>query len=136
MKISTNAEDRQGQIVVVEEMPDNIYSIRFVLESLGHRVGSVSCQSDYLDDIQGLGPDLIIVDMLIPAQGGLTVVEELKRSDLKKIPRLAITADAVALSEAELLGAGFDDVLSKPYTVTQLQEMLGKYVGAAGRNDQ
>ena len=85
MKISKSTEDRQGQIVVVEEMPDNIYSIRFILESLGYRVGSLCCRSGYLDEIRELRPELIIVDMLIPAQGGLTAVEELKSSDLKKL---------------------------------------------------
>jgi CheY-like chemotaxis protein len=67
--------------------------------------------------------------MLIPAKGGLKAISELKSSDLKRVPGMAITADAVALDEEVLLEAGFDDILHKPYTVTELQEKLGKYVG-------
>jgi len=120
---------REGQIAVVEELPDSIYSIRFILESLGYKVGSVACQSDYLERLRDLAPKLIVVDMLIPAQGGLTAISELKRSDLKDVPTMAITADAVALGEEALLEAGFDDLLNKPYTVAQLQEKLDAYVG-------
>ena len=128
MKISKNSEVEQGQIVVVEEMPDNIYSIRFILESLGYKVGSVCCQSGYLDEIRKLAPQLIIVDMLIPARGGLTAIADIRGSKLRKVPCMAITADAVALDEKELAKAGFDEVLNKPYTVTQLQEVLSQYV--------
>jgi len=128
MKISDKAVERQGQIVVVEELPDNIYSIRFILESLGYDVDSVPFQRGYLEEIRKLSPDLIIVDMLIPAQGGLKAVAELKASDIKGVPSMAITADAVALDEDQLLQAGFDEVLSKPYTVSELQRKLHKYV--------
>jgi CheY-like chemotaxis protein len=128
MKDSKNAEVKQGQIVVVEEMPDNIYSIRFILESLGYNVGSVSCQPGYLDEIERLSPELIIVDMLIPSQGGVAAIADLKGGKFKKIPAIAITADAVAIDEKELLRSGFDDILHKPYTVTQLQEKLDKYI--------
>lgn len=128
MKISKKPRVRQGQIVVVEEMPDNIYSIRFILESLGYKVGSVCCRGAYLDEIRSMGPDLIIVDMLIPEQEGLTAIKELKGSVMKSVPSIAITADAVALKESELLKAGFDDILVKPYTVTQLQATLDKYL--------
>ena len=129
MNISRNRSDKEGQIAVVEELPDNIYSIRFILESLGYKVTSVSREEGYLDEIMQLAPDLIIVDMLIPAEGGLKAIAELKSSDLKRVPGMAITADAVALDEEVLLEAGFDDILHKPYTVTELQEKLGKYVG-------
>ncbi len=128
MKIPRNSEVKRGQIVVVEELPDNIYSIRFILESLGYNVASVCYGSSYLEEISELAPDLIIVDMLIPAQGGLKVVAKLKRTKLRSVPCLAITADAVALEETQLLEAGFDDVLNKPYTVTQLEEKLHKYL--------
>jgi CheY-like chemotaxis protein len=129
MKNSKNAHVKQGRIVVVEEMPDNIYSIRFILESLGYNVGSVSCRKGYLEEIERMGPKLIVVDMLIPAGGGLRAISDLRGSGLRDVPAIAITADAVAIDEAVLRKKGFEDVLHKPYTVTQLQEKLGKFVG-------
>ena len=128
MKISRQKDDRHGQLVVIEELPDNIYSIRFILESLGYQVASVSARAGYLEEINALKPDLIIVDMLMPAGGGLAVMSELKGSKLKKTPAMAITADAVAIDEKELARAGFSEILVKPYTVTELQQLLGKYI--------
>ena len=128
MKISKGSDGKQGQIAVVEELPDNIYSIRFILESLGYKVASVTPQQDYIEGIRRMKPDLIIVDMLIPGKRGLEVIEDLVNSDMRGAPSMAITADAVAIEEKELRRLGFGDVLNKPYTVTQLQEKLKKYL--------
>jgi CheY-like chemotaxis protein len=128
MKTSSPKPKQPGQIAVVEELPDNIYSIRFILQSLGYRVDSVSSQKEYLEDLERLSPDLIIVDMLIPAGGGLDVITRLKNSRLQNVSAVAITADAVAIEEQELLAAGFDDVLTKPYTVTELQKKLQNHL--------
>jgi CheY-like chemotaxis protein len=117
-----------AKLVVIEELPDNIYSIRFILESLGYSVASVSAHADYLEEISALKPELIIVDMLMPAGRGLAVMSQLKNSSLKSIPSMAITADAVAIEEEKLAQVGFDEVLVKPYSVTELQQKLGKYL--------
>jgi CheY-like chemotaxis protein len=128
MTIASSRPEKQGQIAVVEELPDNIYSIRFILQSLGYRVDSVSSQKGYLENLEKISPDLIIIDMLIPAGGGLDVITCLKNSSLQNISAMAITADAVAIEEEELLKAGFDDVLSKPYTVAELQKKLHNHL--------
>ena len=128
MKISRQKNDAGGQLVVIEELPDNIYSIRFILESLGYTVASVSAHADYLEEISALKPELIIVDMLMPAEGGLTVMAKLRNSSLKNIPSMAITADAVGIEKDELARVGFDEILVKPYSVTELQQKLGKYI--------
>jgi len=128
MRISKDSDGPRGQIAVVEELPDNIYSIRFILETLGYKVSSVAPELDYLEDIRRIRPDLIIVDMLMPGKRGLEVIAELAASDLRVVPSMAITADAVAIEEKELRKFGFSDVLNKPYTVTQLQEKLKKYL--------
>jgi len=120
------AKDRiPGQrVAVVEEVADNIYSIKFILQSLGYEVGSFSFSDGYLQTLEGFQPELIIVDMMMPGRAGHHAIYEIKNGQLAKVPLLAITADAMEGDEQEVLEAGGEDVLAKPYSVSDLQDKV------------
>lgn len=129
MKKEKEAPGPNSAIAVIEELEDSIYSIKFILQSLGYRVESIAAGADFLGRLQEFAPDLVIVDMLIPNSEGLSVIRLLKEKDFKQKPLLAITAEAVSVEESEIKEAGADEVLTKPYAVTELQEVLEKYIG-------
>ena len=114
------------RIAVIEETADNIYSIKFVLQSLGYDVLSLSAASRYLQPLRQFSPQLVIVDMMIPGDGGYRVIEELRSHVSRKLPVLAITAAAMKGGEEEVLEAGASDTLAKPYAVAELQKKLKK----------
>ncbi len=116
------------RIAVVEEVADNIYSIKFILQSLGYDVASFAASAQYLEDLTQYEPELIIVDMMIPGRGGFSVIRNLCQGTLCEIPLLAITADAMEGVEQEIFDAGGNDVLSKPYSVGELQKKLDKWL--------
>ena len=99
MKIATpGSSAHRREIAVVEETADNIYSLKFILQSLGYQVSSFSYQVDFLSEFRKHPPDLIIVDMLIPNEGGFGVLEKIRKSKFGEVPVLAITAEAVRSS--------------------------------------
>ena len=114
------------RIAVIEETADNIYSIKFVLQSLGYDVLSFSAASRYLQRLRQFSPQLVIVDMMIPGDGGYRVIEELRSRVSRELPVLAITAAAMKGGEEEVLEAGANDTLAKPYAVAELQKKLKK----------
>ena len=114
------------RIAVIEETADNIYSIKFVLQSLGYDVLSLSAASRYLQRLRQFSPQLVIVDMMIPGDGGYRVIEELRSHVSRKLPVLAITAAAMKGGEQEVLEAGASDTLAKPYDVVEFQKKLKK----------
>ncbi len=114
------------RVAVVEETADNIYSIKFVLQSLGYKVQSFSAFSGYLQPLLQFKPRMVLVDMMIPEQGGYRVIREIRSQISKKLPVLAITAAAMRGDEADVLEAGGTDTLSKPYAVAELQKKLKK----------
>ena len=114
------------RIAVVEETADNIYSIKFVLQSLGYDVLSFSAPSRYLQSLRQFSPQLVIVDMMIPGHGGYRVIEELRSQVSPELPLLAITAAAMKGSEEDVLKAGASDTLAKPYPIAELQTKLKK----------
>ena len=70
--------------------------------------------------------------MMIPGRQGYEIIESIRESSLKKVPVLAITAAAMEGDEKDVYEAGGQDILPKPYTVTELQKKLKKWLVAEG----
>ncbi len=118
----------EKKIAVIEEVADNIYSVKFVLQSIGYEVASFSSHDSYESSLKEFLPDLIIIDMMIAGGEGYEVMGQLRKSSLKKVPILAITAEAMEGEEEDVYKAGGKDILSKPYTVKNLKEKLKKWL--------
>jgi CheY-like chemotaxis protein len=121
-------ETKNQRIAVIEEIADDIYSIKFILQSIGYDVDSFSSRNSTLDAVNEFSPQLIIVDMMIPDGEAYQIMKELGKSRLKKVPILAITAQAMAGEEQDVYKAGGQDVLSKPYEVSDLRKKLKKWL--------
>jgi CheY-like chemotaxis protein len=127
MKISTGSALQSRKVAVVEEAADNIYSMRFILQSLGYQVISLPFQTDYLSLLEEFQPDLVLIDTVISTGDALRVIAEI-RSDkiLKETCLVAVTAAAAAVDATDLEKAGVRCVLTKPYTVAELQTALNQ----------
>lgn len=115
-----------GKLAVVEESADNIYSVKFVLQSLRYEVESFAVSSDFLSGIQNADPALVVVDMLMPDRTGFGAIQRLRRT-FPDLPIVAITADAMEGGDDEdVRKAGASAVLRKPYSVPELKKLLEK----------
>lgn len=123
---------RMEKIAVIEEVADNIYSIKFILQSLGYEVNSFSCASGYLKDLEDFEPKLVVVDMMIPHRIAYAVIREVTATLPDEVPVVAITADAMEGEAADVFEAGGQDILAKPYSVAELQEKLKKWLPCDG----
>ncbi len=119
-------EESEMKIAVIEEVADNIYSIKFILQSIGYEVASFSSHDAYQLSVKEFLPHLIIVDMMIVGGAGFAVIRELHKGSLKKVPILAITAEAMEGKEEDVYKAGGQDTLCKPYTIKDLKKKLKK----------
>ena len=116
------------RLAVIEEKTDDIYSVQFVLQSLGFRTRSFSPQSS-IAELIGFEPELIVVDMMISGGGGYRVIRQIRRAGkLAQVPILAIAAAAMEGSAEEILAAGGQDVLTKPYSMAELRGKLDQFV--------
>ncbi len=127
-KLQDKKEEQEKKIAVIEEVADNIYSIKFILQSIGYEVTSVSSRDSYQPMLKEFLPDLIIIDMMIAGGGGYHAIRQLGQSSLKKVPILAITAEAMEGKEEDVYQAGGQDTLCKPYTVKDLKKKLKKWL--------
>ena len=75
--------------------------------------------------------DLIFMDIQMPVMNGYEAAEAiraLEREDLKKIPIVAMTADAFADDIKRAKDAGMNDHISKPVDIERLEEALKRWV--------
>ncbi|MBD2292953.1 response regulator [Anabaena sphaerica FACHB-251] len=112
-------------ILIVEDHDDSLLLLSYALELLGCRF---ICQNDSSSTIlvaKEYQPDLILLDILLPGMNGLEVVRHLKHESLTcHIPVIAVTALAGREQEERILAAGFDDYLSKPYMLEDLEAII------------
>jgi CheY-like chemotaxis protein len=128
MKNPDELKASEARIAILEESAENIYSMKFILQSLGYAVHACVAGKGYLRDLVDFQPAVVLVDMLMPNDTGLVLISELRRSSLKDVAIVAVTAEAVPISEDELRAAGVNDILTKPYTVADLQESLNQHI--------
>jgi CheY-like chemotaxis protein len=120
---------RPPLILAVEDNEDNLVLLSYALESLGCRL---ICQKDSLTTVvvaKEYQPDLILLDILLPGLSGIDVMRSLKREPLtSSIAAIAITALASEEDKERILQAGFDDYISKPYMIEDLEAMVRNYL--------
>lgn len=65
-------------------------------------------------------PDLIVLDIMLPDQDGLSILKKLKMDhETKSVPVVMVTAKATELDTVKGLDAGADDYLTKPFGVME-----------------
>jgi CheY-like chemotaxis protein len=114
------------KIAIIEESTDNLYSLQFILRSLGYDAVSLTAREDLLRHLAKIHAEVVLVDMLLPGDVSLPLIGLIRKAVGKGVRILAISADAVPHSEEEIKAAGADAVLMKPYNVSDLQAELGQ----------
>ncbi|TVP61856.1 MAG: response regulator [Nodularia sp. (in: Bacteria)] len=118
-------DPQQPLILVVEDHDDSLLLIGYALESLGCRFICQNDSSTTLLVAQEYQPDLIMLDILLPGLSGTDIVHYLKQEPLTaEIPVIAVTALASREDRERLISAGFDDYISKPYMIEDLEVII------------
>jgi len=122
----------QGQsVLVVEDEPALRGLAVLMIERLGYKVAEAAdgAEALMLIERQGLQPDVLLTDVVIPGMVGPALAEELRERvpGLKTIYMSGYSDDAV--SGRDVLGPDVD-FLQKPFTVSDLARAIGRVLGA------
>jgi two-component system cell cycle response regulator DivK len=75
-------------------------------------------------------PALILMDMQLPGVSGLEAARQIKADPLLEgTPIVALTAMAMRGDREEILAAGLDDYLAKPFEPQELMELVRRWLG-------
>jgi signal transduction histidine kinase/DNA-binding response OmpR family regulator/HAMP domain-containing protein len=125
---SLSDASRPATILVVEDNPDNMTTIKAILQNR-YRIREATDGEKGLMMAAETGPDLILLDMALPGMDGLTVVRRLKDDEaLGRIPVIALTAQVMKGDRERILEAGCDDYVSKPIDPEGFLKKIGKWL--------
>jgi len=102
-------------ILVVEDNEANQLLTRSVLELEGYAVEVAGSASEVFEVLRERTPDLILMDVQLPGEDGLSTTKRLKADPATAtIPVVALTAHAMAGDREQALAAGCAGYMSKP----------------------
>src|SRR5919202_1455225 len=112
---------RPSKIPIVDDEPFNVDYLEQELEDLGYVTVSARNGQEALDKVAMEGPDLILLDVMMPVMDGLTVCRILKGDDeTRLIPIIIMTALDDLEDRITGIEAGADDFLTKPVNQREL----------------
>jgi CheY-like chemotaxis protein len=104
-------------ILVVEDNLANQMLAEAVLQGHGHRVNLAASAPQALASIEDERPDLILMDIQLPGQDGLSLTRQLKADPAyASIPVVAVTAHAMPNDRQLSLDAGCIGHITKPFS--------------------
>ena len=120
--------DDFSTILVVEDNPDNMISIKAVLqnkytilEATNGKMGLSLALSE--------SPDLILLDMSLSEMDGFSVVKKVKEDqNAVQIPVIALTANAMKGDREMIIAAGCDDYIAKPFDPEEVLQKIKEWL--------
>ncbi|WP_413164493.1 response regulator [Capilliphycus salinus ALCB114379] len=120
---------RKPQVLAVDDNQDNLILIGCVLENLGYPYLSATCSQEALSVLQHYQPRLILLDIVLPDMDGLQLLHQIRADERnEQVITVAVTGLALGKDREQLLAAGFDDYLSKPYLLSDLEALICRHL--------
>lgn len=120
-----------AHILIVEDNATNQMLARRMVEKLGHRADLVGNGREALEALSRISYDLVLMDCQMPEMDGYEATTEWRKreeSSGRRIPILAMTANAVGGERERCLAAGMDDYLTKPVKFADLGTMIARWI--------
>mgnify|MGYP004559418071 CR=1 FL=1 len=121
-------------ILVVDDSKLNLRVAQNVLKVFNANVMTSTSGQECLDLCKTNKYDIILMDIMMPLMNGIETLKRIRIDD-KKVPVIALTADAVEGMEEKYLSEGFNDYLSKPIDKNKLGIILNKYLKGEEKNE-
>jgi signal transduction histidine kinase/DNA-binding response OmpR family regulator len=123
-----------GKILVVDDVETNLRVARGLLSPYGLQIDTCLNGADAIALVREakIKYDIILMDHMMPGMDGIEAVRKI-RSEIgsdyaKNVVIVALTANAIVGSAQMFMENGFDDFISKPVDMRQLNSMLNKYI--------
>lgn len=109
-----------GRVLIADDEARIREVLRDFLAAQGYDVATVATGAQALDAVPTFQPDVIVVDMVMPGLSGIDVLAALRRAGLS-VPVILISGQVIVRE-------GFFGVLSKPFKLRRLAEVVAAAV--------
>jgi len=117
-------------LLVAEDNPVNLQVVVAMLEGLGARVDCAFDGAQAVAQCRNGHFDALLLDIQMPGMDGYEAARRIRAEGARRLPIIAVTANAMATDRDLALAAGMNDHLPKPLTRDALAAMVLKWTRA------
>lgn len=122
--------NNEKEILIIDDDSKNIFALSAVLKAKKFQcISALSAHQglQMLSSNKNVG--VVLMDMMMPEMDGYEAIEKMKSDhELKDIPVIAITAQAMTGDREKCMQAGADGYISKPVDVDELLQLLNELI--------
>jgi len=107
-----------ARILVVDDEPQIRHSLQTNLENRNYAVTTVASGEEALEAIVRQKPDVVIVDLVLPAMDGIELTRRIREQS--PVPIIVLSAIGDERKKVEALECGADDYVTKPFGMEEL----------------
>ena len=118
------------QVLLIEDEPNIIEAIRFILSRDGWSVTTHSDGTTALDKVQSVAPDLIILDVMLPGRSGYDILRDLRAHEgTQALPVMMLTARGQSKDRELAERLGVTHFMTKPFSNAEVLENVRALAG-------
>ena len=119
-----------ARILIVDDSPSQLMGIRRIVEKLGHDALTAEDGSAGVEAAKREIPDLILMDVVMPNLNGFQATRSITRdATTKHIPVILVTTKDQDTDRVWGMRQGAKAYITKPFSESELAELIGQYLG-------
>ena len=124
-------------VLIVDDEPNILLSVEFLMQREGHEVLTASDGQDALDQLASSRPDLMILEVLMPRKTGFEVCAEVRADPAySDLPILMLTAKGREAEMNKGMSLGADAYIAKPFSTHELVAKVLELLDRRGAGEQ
>lgn len=117
-------------VLVVEDEPNIVLSLQFVMRQVGFTVRVASDGDQALRAVDEYVPDLVLLDIMIPKRDGFTVCESIRANpSCSNVKIIMLSAKSREADRDKALELGANEFITKPFSTRLLGDVVKKLMG-------
>lgn len=111
--------------------------VTYALNNSGLETEAFECPSDFWKAMGENIPDLILLDIMLPEEDGLSILKKIRSVPAtEKLPVIMLTARDTEYDKVSGLDSGADDYVSKPFGIMELISRIKALLRRTASNDK
>ena len=114
-----------GHVLLIEDEPNIIEAIRFILSREGWRVDTHPNGEDAVSIVREKTPDVVILDVMLPGRSGYDILREMRDDPaMTDLPVLMLTARGQSRDREMAERAGVSRFMTKPFSNSEVLDAV------------
>ena len=119
-------------VLLIEDEPNIIEAMRFLLSRDGWIVHTHANGADAVQEVARVSPDLLVLDMMLPGRSGMEILQDLRADPVTEdLPVLMLTARGQSRDRDMAERAGVSRFMTKPFANAEVLEAVRALVHEA-----